>query len=119
MSTVTYMPARLDVTVYHGDPIRVPIPAVTDTAGDPVDLSGWMLDAQVRDETGEVVLDLTVDPVDLPGGVLALTATADESAAVTAGRVYRWDLRPFDETHQALLYGWWVVRSSVSQVVVS
>lgn len=48
MSTVSQVPASLAVQFVRGDDLTMNI-ALTDAAGDPIDITGWTLSAQVRE----------------------------------------------------------------------
>ncbi len=92
------VPATKDLTLYRGDsfdlPVRLRQKLINGSLGDPVDLTGCTVDAEIRsteDEAGVVATfgcDLDADPTT---GIVTLSLTKVETAALTGGGV--WDMQ--------------------------
>ena len=83
------MPGIFNLEIYRGDTWRAPF-AITDTAGDPIDLTGVLMKAEVRDRLdgalmAEIGLTFTAP------NIIDAELTAAQTAALNHGGV--WDLQ--------------------------
>lgn len=87
MKTGTY-----DIEIRRGAAFSLPL-TFTDSGGTPIDLTGKIFKAQIRDEPdGPLILDLTVTGTDLDAGKITISATSTNTANLPTGRDSRWDL---------------------------
>jgi len=92
------LPYRNDREVFRGDThvIAFTIEEGTPTAHTPVNLSGWVFTAKIRDNEGTVVESYTegggITVVDVDGSV-TLTIPATDTAALNAGCCYKYDIQ--------------------------
>jgi hypothetical protein len=103
-------PEELDLVLYAGDGVRLPL-AVTDSAANPVDLTGTMR-AQIRANYAalEPIATFAVDLSDAVNGNAVLTLDgADTQALVTSGKKFKgvWDVEwtPAGAQPRTLLQG--------------
>lgn len=107
---------RLDLTLRRGDTLDQDV-ALVDDVGDPLDVSGWTWDADVREgpESSSVTASITVTVNDAANGDLTLELAAATSAALNAGR-YVWDLEGTDSgTVRTVAAGYFDVPGDVSR----
>lgn len=90
------LPTADKLVIYRGTADSTAL-TFTDTAGDPIDLSGKTFTAQVRkSHPGDVVLEITVANTNLAGGVITLSWTAALTRNLLAGD-YLWGLLDSDD----------------------
>jgi hypothetical protein len=96
MADVDCRPQTLNLYLYAGDDVSVRL-TVTDEAGDPVDLSGGVLRAEVRTYPSDaVVCEATVGDELAADGVVYVSFTGVDTADMADGRGLRWDLEHDD-----------------------
>ena len=84
MASVSFVPQSLDVTCYAGDGATLRL-TLTNPAGAPVELTGTV-QAQIRQSTdGAVVDSFAADLSAGPAGVVVLTLTGAQTAALRDG----------------------------------
>lgn len=103
------------VSVYAGDSLRMEYHLLV-AAETPSDLSGWDFTASFRKRaTSAVAIELTVDTTDAATGVLVITATPEQTAAMGGSGV--WDLQGVDgDTVHTFLRGTLLWEADVTRV---
>lgn len=84
---------NIDLRIYRGasyGPLRI---RLHNHQNAPVDLSGWTVWAEVRTdaEASQVAANLAPQITDAPAGLVEISLTDEQTAALTVGS-YRWDL---------------------------
>lgn len=94
------MPATRNLTIYMGDAYDHEI-TFTDADGDPINMAGtWRAQIRKRVSDAAALVAFTVDTTDAATGVLVLSLTKAETAALTDGGAW-WDL---EETGAGVTY---------------
>jgi len=88
-----HTPQRVDVDAYRGDDTIDKYQFKDPTTGDPIDITTWTLDAQIRPSKDDdtILVTLTVDKVDAPNGRVQVILAAVDSAQLEGAFV--WDLQ--------------------------
>ena len=85
------LPATRDLTIYQGDAYDHEASFVA-ADGTPLDMTGtWRAQLRRSTSTAEPATSFAIDDTDAATGVLVLSLTAAQTAALTAGK-YVWDL---------------------------
>lgn len=91
------LPPNEKLTIYRASAGSWDLAFTESETGDPLDLSGKTFIAQVRDRDGSpVLLDINVTATDLPSGLITLSWTAADTAALPIRRS-RWGLLDSDD----------------------
>jgi len=110
-------PAAIDITLIIGDDETVQVTICSDAAGAvPVDINGRTYEASIAATPGGAVVDTFTTAVSGDGstGVVTLTLTDTETAALTAG-VYSWDLVETNGTAETtLILGYCTIQERVT-----
>ena len=101
MSVIDLRPPRLDIRVYRGDTVSLPFQVLDDATGDPVDLTGYTITAEVRKERLDATAyqSFSVVVSDAANGLFSLVMNPATTAAFECGEHprdiasrYEWDL---------------------------
>lgn len=113
-ATAEILPARLDIKLWRGDTVLVPVQIKE--SGAPANVTGRTYKAQVRREAdGPVVASFTVDSTAAATGVIGLNLNASTTEALAPGS-YIWDLEQKTAgSVRTLLAGHVEVRGDVSR----
>jgi hypothetical protein len=88
------MPSNYDLIIYEGDALRFTV-TVKDSAGVPVDLTGYTAKAQLKTnfaDASPVDFDCTITTPETDG-VVSVYLSPATTAALTAGSSYIWDFQ--------------------------
>lgn len=87
-------PATYNLVIYQGDTFEEDFTFETEGATPtPIDVTGYVFRAQIRRRAADddALADFTADIVDGPAGIVQLSLTSEETAALSPGRAV-WDL---------------------------
>ena len=106
-------PGAVDLTVYRGDTLILPI--TMQQGGVPLVLptTGWLAQVRVSSDSAWTVLQFTVDASQAAVGELVLSLTASQTAAATDGF---WDLQNTTGVPYTYLAGRFTVTKDVARV---
>lgn len=91
------MTTRTDISIHQGD-TYTKVLTVTDDAGDPLNLTGASLTFALKAFMGSVVLTSNLALTTPASGIATLELSAAQTAALTAERVYRYEVEVVDAT---------------------
>jgi hypothetical protein len=81
--------ATLPLEIDKGVPLKLPLQLCEDSAGTPMDITGCTFTAAIRPHAGaDPALNLTVAPVDETTGKIEITATDEETDALTGDNAW-------------------------------
>lgn len=95
--TISMAPAFVNFTnLVQGDTLAFTV-ALTDSAGDAIDITGTTTDMEIKRLDGTLVLVLSVGDgityTNAAGGIMSVTVAADDTAGLEPEYTYRYDLQ--------------------------
>lgn len=92
MSAYEQLPAIVPLKSIVGDDFTIPLSFTSNPSEDPIDLTGYTFEAQVRTavEPSKEVAEFTVVETDLVNGQVTLVLTDAQTLAIGAGKNLTW-----------------------------